>query len=175
LTKPVVVPNTNPLAKGEPVSTIQNHSEPIAIADRSANVTWQGSLAAGRGTIHSGSGALTGHEVTWAARTEQPEGKTSPEELCAAAHSACFSMALALKLGDHGTPPERLEVEATVALADVDGAPTITSSVLDVTARVADLDQTTFDDIVAQAAELCPVSRLFAGADISVRTRLAGV
>jgi osmotically inducible protein OsmC len=109
------------------MSTVQNHSDPIAIADRSAHVTWEGSLAAGRGTIRSGSGALTGREVTWAARTEQSDGKTSPEELCAAAHSACFSMALALRLAEHGTPPERLEVEATVALADVDGAPTITS------------------------------------------------
>lgn len=156
------------------MSTVQHHSEPIAIADRSANVTWEGSLAAGRGTIRSGSGALNGHDVTWAARTEQPEGKTSPEELCAAAHSACFSMALALKLGENGTAPERLDVEATVALADVNGAPTITSSALDVTARVADLDQTTFDDIVAQAAELCPVSRLFAGAQVSIHARIAG-
>ena len=103
------------------MSTVQNHSEPIAIAGRRANVTWEGSLAAGRGTIHSASGALSGHEVTWATRTEQPEGKTSPEELCAAAHSACVSMALALKLGEHGAPPERLDVEATVALAEVDG------------------------------------------------------
>ena len=157
------------------MSTVQNHREPIAIADRSAQVTWEGSLPAGRGTIRSGSGALNGHEVTWAARTEQPQGKTSPEELCAAAHSACFSMALALRLGVHGTPPDRLEVEATVALAHVDGAPTITSSILEVTAAVADLDRAAFDDIVAQAAELCPVSRLFAGANISIRARLVGV
>jgi osmotically inducible protein OsmC len=157
------------------MSTMQNHREPIAIADRSAQVTWEGSLAAGRGTIRSGSWALNGHEVTWAARTEQPQGKTSPEELCAAAHSACFSMALALRLGEHGTPPDRLEVEATVALADVDGVPTITSSFLEVTAVVADLDGPTFDDIVAQAAGLCPVSRLFAGANISIQAQLAGV
>jgi osmotically inducible protein OsmC len=156
------------------MSTVQNDSEPIAIADRSAQVIWEGSLASGRGEIRSGSGALTGHEVTWAARTEQPVGKTSPEELCAAAHSACFSMALALKLGEHGTPPERLEVEATVALAEVDGTPTITSSALEVSAVVADLDQPAFDDIVAQAVALCPVSRLFAGAQISIRARLAG-
>lgn len=155
------------------MSTVQNRSEPIAIADRSAQVTWKGSLAAGRGTIRSGSGALTGHEVTWVARTEQPEGKTSPEELCAAAHSACFSMALALKLGEHGTPPDRLEVRATVTLADVDGAPTITSSVLDVMAAVAGLDQSALDAIVVQAGELCPVSRLFAGAQITVDARLA--
>jgi len=136
-------------------------------------VVWQGSLAAGHGTIRSDSGALTGHEVTWASRTERPAGKTSPEELCAADHSACFSVALALMLGKHGTPPDELTVLSTVTLAEVDGAPTITTSALDVTAKVADLDQATFDDIVAQAGELCPVSRLFAGAQITVEASLA--
>jgi lipoyl-dependent peroxiredoxin len=155
------------------MSTAQSQTTPSAIADRSAQTSWEGSLAAGHGTIRSGSGALAGEEVTWAARTQQPEGKTSPEELCAAAHSACFSMALALKLGEHGTPPDRLEVAATVTLADVDGAPTITSSALDVTAAVAGLDQSAFDAIVTQAAQLCPVSRLFAGAQITVDARLA--
>ncbi len=155
------------------MSAVQSHTTPPAIAGRTARTSWQGTLAAGHGTIRSGSGALTGQEVTWAARTQQPEGKTSPEELCAAAHSACFSMALALKLGEHGTPPDRLEVGATVTLADVDGAPTITSSVLDVTADVSGLDQPALDAVVAQAAELCPVSRLFAGAQITVDARLA--
>jgi osmotically inducible protein OsmC len=81
-------------------------------------------------------------------------------------------MALALKLGEHGTPP-RLEVGATVTLAKVDGAPTTTSSVLDVTAAVVGLDQLTLEAIVARAAKLCPVSRLFAGAQITVDARLA--
>jgi osmotically inducible protein OsmC len=136
-------------------------------------LSWQGSLTAGHGTIRSGSGALTGKEVTWVARTQQPDGKTSPEELCAAAHSACFSMALALKLGEHGTPPDRLDADATVTLAEVNGAPTITASRLDVTATVPGLEQPAFDAIVAQAAELCPVSRLFAGARITVDAQLA--
>jgi osmotically inducible protein OsmC len=160
-------------AKEPTMSTVQSHTTPSAIADRIAQTNWEGTLAAGHGTIRSGSGALTGQEVTWVARTQQPEGKTSPEELCAAAHSACFSMALALKLGEHGTPPDLLEVGATVTLAEVDGAPTITSSALDVTAAVAGLDQLALDAIVAQAAELCPVSRLFAGAQITVDARLA--
>jgi osmotically inducible protein OsmC len=155
------------------MSVAPSHTTPSANADRTAQVSWQGTLAAGHGTIRSGSGVLSGQEVTWAARTQQPEGKTSPEELCAAAHSACFSMALALKLGEHGTPPDRLEVGATVTLAEVDGAPTITSSVLDVTAAVAGLDQLTLEAIVARAAVLCPVSRLFAGAQITVDARLA--
>jgi osmotically inducible protein OsmC len=155
------------------MSAVQSHTTPSAIADRTAQVSWQGSLTAGHGTIRSGSGALTGQEVTWVARTQQPDGKTSPEELCAAAHSACFSMALALKLGEHGTPPDRLDADATVTLAEVNGAPTITASRLDVTATVPGLEQPAFDAIVAQAAELCPVSRLFAGARITVDAQLA--
>jgi osmotically inducible protein OsmC len=160
-------------AKEPIMSAAQSHTIPSVIADRTAHVSWQGSLAAGHGTIRSGSGALTGQEVTWVARTEQPEGKTSPEELCAAAHCACFSMALALKLGEHGTPPDRLDVGATVTLAEVNGAPTIATSALEATATVQGLDQSAFDAIVAQAAELCPVSRLFAGAQITVDARLA--
>jgi osmotically inducible protein OsmC len=150
-----------------------SHTGPSAIAERTAQVSWQGSLAAGQGRIRSGSGALDGQAVTWVARTEQPDGKTSPEELCAAAHASCFSMALALTLGQHGTPPDQLQVIATVALADVDGTPTITSSSLDVTVQGAGLDQPAFDAIVEQAAELCPVSRLFAAAEITVDARLA--
>src|SRR5687767_13538431 len=108
----------------EPTMSAPSHTGPSAIAERTAQVSWQGSLAAGQGRIQSGSGALDGQEVTWVARTEQPDGKTSPEELCAAAHASCFSMALALILGQHGTPPDQLQVIATVALADVDGTPT---------------------------------------------------
>lgn len=155
------------------MSSVVNDAQPITIADRAAQVLWQGSLAAGHGTIRSGSGAFTGQEVTWASRTEQPAGKTSPEELCAAAHSACFSMALALMLGKHGTPPDELTVDCTVTLAEVDGAPTITTSALDVTAKVANLDEVTFDQLVEQAGALCPVSRLFAGAQITIEAILA--
>jgi lipoyl-dependent peroxiredoxin len=154
------------------MSAVQHHTESTVIAERTAQVLWQGSLAAGHGRIRSGSGALTGQEVTWVARTQQPDGKTSPEELCAAAHSACFSMALALTLGEHGTPPQQLEVVATVTLAEIGDTPTITSSALDVTALVVGLDQAAFDAIVVQAAELCPVSRLFAGGQITVDARL---
>jgi lipoyl-dependent peroxiredoxin len=80
-------------------------------------------------------------------------------------------MALALTLGEHGTPPQQLEVVATLTLAEIDGTPTITSSALDVTAVVASLDEPAFDAIVVQAAELRPVSRLFAGAQITVDAR----
>ena len=83
-------------------------SLPTAIAERSAHTTWTGGLAGGEGTVTSGSGALQGLPVTWAARTREPNGLTSPEELAAAAHSSCFAMALALRLGEHDITPQRL-------------------------------------------------------------------
>ena len=145
----------------------------MAIANRTAQATWEGRLANGKGSITSGSGALGTLPVTWAARTEQPNGMTSPEELAAAAHSSCFSMALALRLGEHQVNPQRLDVSATVTLDDVDGRPTVVSSALQVRADVTGLDDATFQSIVAEAAELCPISRLFAGAKITVDAKLA--
>ncbi|OBG27294.1 osmotically inducible protein OsmC [Mycobacterium alsense] len=145
----------------------------MSIAQRTAQTTWEGPLASGDGTVSQGSsGALDGLALTWAARTEQPGGKTSPEELLAAAHSSCFSMALALKLGENDTPPQRLDVTATVTLDAVDEVPTITTSRLRVKARVPGLDSEGFAAVVNQAAALCPVSRLFAGANISVDAEL---
>jgi lipoyl-dependent peroxiredoxin len=130
----------------------------MPIATRNAEVTWDGSLARGRGVLSSASHALQDLPVTWAARTETPEGKTSPEELIAAAHATCFTMALALVLGEAGTPPERLTTSADCVLADVDGAPRITDITLRVRADVESLDEGAFNDAVAQAAALCPVS-----------------
>jgi osmotically inducible protein OsmC len=135
----------------------------MPIATRTAEVTWDGSLARGTGALASGSGALNELPVTWAARTEAPEGKTSPEELIAAAHATCFTMALALVLGEAGTPPERLATSADCTLAEVDGAPRITDVALQVQARVPSLDQAAFDDAVAKAAALCPVSNALRG------------
>lgn len=146
----------------------------MSIADRTVRTTWQGPLASGAGTLgHGSSGALDGLPVTWAARTEQPGGKTSPEELAAAAHSSCFAMALSLKLGENNTPPQQLDVASTVTLDQVDGLPTITTSKLTVRAQVAGLDDAAFAEIVGAAAALCPVSRLFAGAEVSVDAALA--
>ena len=130
----------------------------MPIATRNAEVTWDGSLARGRGVLSSGSHALQELPVTWADRTETPEGKTSPEELMAAAHATCFTMALALVLGEAGTPPERLTTSADCILAEVDGAPRITDITLRVRADVESLDEGAFNDAVAQAAALCPVS-----------------
>ncbi|MGV0873999.1 OsmC family peroxiredoxin [Mycolicibacterium sp. XJ879] len=128
----------------------------MAIADRTTRTVWAG----------------PGNDVTWAARTEQPGGKTSPEELAAAAHSSCFSMALALKLGEHHVEPQRLDVQATVTLDEVDGLPTIVTSALDITAEVEGIAAADFRKVGDEAAALCPVSRLFAGAKISVNAQL---
>jgi osmotically inducible protein OsmC len=146
----------------------------MSIAERTTQTTWEGPLASGTGTFSGGSsGALDGQQVTWAARTEQPGGKTSPEELAAAAHSSCFAMALSLKLGENHTPPQRLDVTSTVTLDEVDGVPTITTSQLQVRAQVPGLEADRFARVVDDAAALCPVSRLFAGAKISVDAALA--
>ena len=99
---------------------------------------------------------------------------TSPEELAAAAHSSCFAMALALRLGEHGATPQRLDVSATVSLDDVDGRPTVVSSDLRVVGQVVDLDGDAFRAIVDEAAALCPILRLFAGAAITVTAYLEG-
>ncbi|MGH3969555.1 MAG: OsmC family peroxiredoxin [Mycobacterium sp.] len=146
----------------------------MSIADRTTRTSWEGPLTSGEGKLSQGSSeALDGLQVTWASRTEQPGGKTSPEELAAAAHSSCFAMALALKLGENHTPPQRLDITSTVTLDAVDGIPTITTSRLKVRAEVAGLDADAFATVVDQAAALCPVSRLFAGAEISVDAQLA--
>ena len=145
-----------------------------SIAERSAQTIWTGPLGAGQGTVTSGSGALEGLPVTWAARTQRSRGMTSPEELAAAAHSSCFTMALALRLGERDLTPQRLEVRATVSLADVNGRPTVVSSALRVVGQVVGLDGDAFRAIVHEAADLCPISRLFAGAAITVSAYLDG-
>lgn len=144
----------------------------MAIAERTAVSTWEGGLARGRGTIRPASDAFGELPVTWAARTEAPEGKTSPEELAAAAHSSCFAMALALCLGERDLQPQKLSVSSTVTLDDVDGRPTIVSSTLVVRGRVPGLNADGFQAAVDQAAGLCPMSRLFAGASITVSSDL---
>lgn len=144
----------------------------MAIAERTATTIWNGALASGKGHVTGNSGALSQLPVTWAARTERPDGMTSPEELAAAAHSSCFSMALALKLGENHVTPDRLQVSATVTLDEVGGLPTIVSSTVSVSAQIPGMDDAGFQAVVKEAAALCPVSRLFAGAAISVSAEL---
>lgn len=145
----------------------------MSIADRTTQTTWNGSLAKGSGKLgKSSSTALDGLDLTWASRTEAPGGKTSPEELLAAAHSSCFSMALSLKLGEHKLEAERLEVAATLSLSEVSGLPTIDRSALTVRGKVPGASEQQFAAIVDEAGKLCPVSRLFAGARITVEAML---
>ncbi len=135
----------------------------MPIATREAEIVWEGPLATGTGTLSSGSGALGELAVTWASRTERPDGKTSPEELIAAAHASCFAMALSLMLGENHTPPERLTVSAACTLDEVDGAPRITTVELTIRARVPGLEQASFEQTVERAADLCPVSNALRG------------
>lgn len=145
----------------------------MSIADRSAQFTWAGPLGTGSGQLaDTSSGALDGLDLTWASRTEAPGGKSSPEELAAAAHASCFSMALAMVLGQQKTEPQRLQVGAKVTLAEVYGKPTVTTSHLQVKGQVPGLDADGFSAAVDEAAALCPISRLFAGADITVEAQL---
>lgn len=144
----------------------------MAIAERTAETTWEGGLARGHGNIRPQSDAFDELPVTWAARTEEPGGKTSPEELAAAAHSSCFAMALTVCLGERDLQPQKLTVSATVTLDDVDGTPTIVSSALVVHGKVPGLDADGFQAAVDAAAALCPISRLFAGATIMVSSDL---
>src|SRR5947209_6475467 len=104
----------------------------MPIAERTAQGTWEGDLAKGSGTVTGTSGALGELPVTWASRTGRSEGKTSPEELVAAAHASCFSMALSHELAQGGNPAEHLDVSAKVTLDERDGAPTVTTSELTV-------------------------------------------
>ena len=129
-------------------------------ADRSAHVTWSGSLLEGTGTITSvGSGAFGPLDVTWASRTEDSNGLTSPEELIAAAHAACFSMALSHGLAQAGTPPEKLDVDATLTFVPGTG---ITKSALTVRAVVPGIDEPAFLHAAETAKENCPVSQALA-------------
>lgn len=146
----------------------------MPIAVRTAQTVWEGSLASGSGTVTGATGGLGTFPVTWVARTEQPGGKTSPEELAAAAHSSCFSMALSLALGEHKASAKKLTVEAAVTLDEVGGLPTVVSSAITVNGEVPGMDAESFQSIVDEAAGICPISRLFTGANITVSATLAG-
>jgi osmotically inducible protein OsmC len=128
--------------------------------DRRADATWQGSLMDGSGRIESTtSGVIAGLDVTWASRAEEPGGKTSPEELIAAAHATCFSMALAHGLAQAGNAPDRLETSATVTFQPGQG---ITKIALTVRGQVPGVDDAAFQEAAQEAKENCPVSQALA-------------
>jgi osmotically inducible protein OsmC len=130
------------------------------MADSTAHVTWSGSLMDGSGTVDRvGSGSFGALPVTWKARTGEEGGLTSPEELIAAAHAACYSMALSHGLAEAGTPPERLDVDATVTFVPGEG---ITKSALSVRAVVPGIEEPEFLHAAQTAVENCPVSKALA-------------
>jgi osmotically inducible protein OsmC len=144
-------------------------------AERNAKVVWKGDLAHGSGTIvSSGSGALSDLDVNWRSRTESSDGSTSPEELIAAAHAACFSMALSHGLAEAGHAPDQLEVSAVCTFEQVEGGWKITTMALDVTGTVPGMDEAAFEQAAQQAKEGCPVSGALAGnVAITLDARLA--
>ncbi len=137
---------------------------------RTASTTWSGGLADGSGQVTLQSSGIGTYDVSWPARSEEPNGKTSPEELIAAAHSACFSMALSNGLGKQGHPPTRLETTAEVDFQPGKG---ITQIRLAVRGTVDGLDNDGFVAAAQDAKRNCPVSQALAGVDITLDAALA--
>ena len=140
--------------------------------ERKGSAVWQGGLKGGKGTVSTASGVLTDQQYSYSSRFEEGVG-TNPEELIAAAHAGCFAMALSAMLEEAGLTAERVAATATVTLKPVDGAPTVTSSHLDVTARVPGATEEAFQEIAAKAKAGCPISRLLApGTEITMTAAL---
>jgi len=142
------------------------------VTERSASVVWHGDLLSGAGTIAAApSGAFGPLDVTWASRAEEPNGRTSPEELIASAWASCFAMALSNGLAKDGTPPERLETSATVTFQPGEG---IVKGALTVRGTVPGLDDAGFSAAAEDAKKNCPVSKALAGIpDVSLEATLA--
>jgi len=135
-----------------------------------ATTLWFGDLLSGSGTTSLDSSDAAEFPVSWAARSEGVSGKTNPEELLGAAHSACYSMAFANALAGNGTPPESLQVTAAVTFAPGEG---ITGSHLLVSAKVAGLSDDDFQRLAEDAKQNCPVSKALAGIPITLEASLA--
>ncbi len=140
---------------------------------RKASAAWSGNLADGKGTVRTAtSHAFPDLPTTWKARTEESGGLTSPEELLAAAHAACYSMAFSNELSKAGFVPDRVNVTASV-LARKLAAWTVISSTLDVTAKVRNIDEVQFQKIAEGAKDNCPISRALKGnVELAVKAKL---
>ncbi|MES9541130.1 OsmC family peroxiredoxin [Actinomadura sp. NPDC000600] len=136
---------------------------------RTANAHWEGSLLEGQGTVSLDSSKLGTYDVTWASRSEEPNGRTSPEELIAAAHSTCYSMALSHGLAGAGTPPEKVDTKAEVTFQPGEG---ITGIHLTVRASVPGLSAADFEKAAQAAKEGCPVSKALTGTKITLDASL---
>jgi osmotically inducible protein OsmC len=143
-------------------------------ATRTAEVTWDGDLLSGSGTVDRvGSGLFGGLPVSWASRTEAPHGRTSPEELLAAAHASCFAMAFSGALARAGTPPSRLRVSAAVTFDKRDEGWRVTTSALTVRGTVPGITAEAFVAAAEGARTGCPISQALAGnVELSVEATL---
>jgi len=139
---------------------------------RKASAVWKGSLKEGKGTISSDSGVLSNTPYSFSTRFENAKG-TNPEELIAAAHAGCFTMALSAQLGNAGMTPESLETTASLTLDKLEAGWTVTKIHLDVTARIPGADKAAFDKAAENAKAGCPISRLLK-AEITMTARLMG-
>ena len=139
--------------------------------DRSANAVWNGGLKDGKGTISTQSGVLKETQYSFSTRFENGIG-TNPEELIAAAHAGCFTMALSAQLTDAGVPPEQLDTTAVVTMEKTDDGPSITKIHLVTRARVPSVEKEKFDELAKKAKEGCPVSRVLKAAEISLDAQL---
>jgi lipoyl-dependent peroxiredoxin len=137
---------------------------------RKASAVWKGTLKEGKGAISTDSGVLSNTQYSFSTRFENGKG-TNPEELIAAAHAGCFTMALSAQLSGAGFTPETLETSAAVTMDKLDAGWTITKVHLDVTARVPGVDQAAFDTAAANAKAGCPISRLLK-AEITMTAKL---
>ena len=143
---------------------------------REAHVSWDGNLARGSGSLTAATGAFEGLPFSLASRVEKPDGKTSPEELLAAAHGACYGMSLAGELTLAGSPPEHLDVTATVTMDEIeDGSHRIVGSDIVARARVPGIDETELQRVAEIADRGCPFSALIkASGQVTVRATLEG-
>ena len=138
-----------------------------------AQVVWTGNLTDGSGRLSVGSNAFPEQEVTFSARTEKQEG-TTPEELIAAAHATCYSMAFANTLKQAGSPPDKLEVTAVCSLDRVEGGLKIVGMELSVRGTVPGIDAAQFEELARTGEQRCPVSNALRGnVDITVKAQLA--
>lgn len=136
----------------------------MAVAERTASITWEGDVQQGNGTISMESSGAGGElPISLPTRTESPEGQTSPEELLAASHAGCYAMALSLTLTEGGNPPERLDATAVATLDRAGEGFAVTTVDLSVRGRVPDLDQSGFEEAARQAEQACPISNAIRG------------
>jgi len=139
---------------------------------RKASAVWKGSLKEGKGTISSDSGVLTNTQYSFSTRFENGKG-TNPEELIAAAHAGCFTMALSAQLGNAGITPDSLETSAAVSLEKLDSGWTVTKIHLDVVGKIPGNDKAAFEKAAKEAEVGCPISKLLKAAEITMTARLA--